>query len=150
MAMFDTVNDSSWVLLGKLTLSGTSTVVTPLLDMAGYNAADIAFVNATVTDAGAAGGYTITLQESDATAASGFTAVAAGDAVNGSVSTTTTVDTDDDKLTAVLGYVGGKRYLRASGVGTAASDAVVYVLARRSRSTLARPNTIVGASTAAT
>ena len=150
MAKFDTVNDASWVLLGKLTLSGTSTVVTPLVDLQGYNAADIAFLNATVTDAGAAAGYTIKLQESDLTTAVSFTDVAAANAVNGAVTTATIVDTSDDSLTAVLGYVGGKRYLRASGTGTASSDAVVYVMARRSRSSLSRPNTIVGASTAAT
>jgi hypothetical protein len=150
MAKFDTVNDASWVLLGKLTASGTSTVVTSLVDMQGYNALDIAFLNATVTDAGAAAGYTVKLQESDATATGGFTDVATTDGVNGVVTTSTTVDTDDDKLTAVLGYIGGKRYVRASLTGTAASDAVVYVLGRRSRSGLAKPNTIVGAATAAT
>ena len=150
MANFDTVNDSSWVLLGKLTLSGTSTVTTALVDLQGYNAADIAFLNATVTDAGAASGYTVKLQESDLTTAVSFTDVAAADAVNAAVSSQTILDTADDTLTAVLGYVGGKRYLRASATGTAASDAVVYVLARRSRSGLSRPNTIVGASTAAT
>ena len=150
MANFDTVNDSSWVLLGKLTLSGTSTVTTALVDLQGYNAADIAFLNATVTDAGAASGYTVKLQESDMTTAVSFTDVAAADAVNAAVSSQTILDTADDTLTAVLGYVGGKRYLRASATGTAASDAVVYVLARRSRSGLSRPNTIVGASTAAT
>jgi hypothetical protein len=150
MANFDTVNDSSWVLLGKLTLSGTSTVTTALVDLQGYNAADIAFINATVTDAGAAAGYTVKLQESDLTTAVSFTDVAAADAVNAAVSSQTILDTADDTLTAVLGYVGGKRYLRASATGTAASDAVVYVLARRSRSGLSRPNTIVGASTAAT
>lgn len=150
MAMFDTVNDSSWVLLGKLTLSGTSTVTTSLVDLQGYNACDLAFVNATVTDAGAAAGFTVKLQEADVTTGTSFTDVAAADAVNGTVTTSTTVDTDDDKLTAVLGYVGGKRYVRASATGTTASDAVVYVLARRSRSGLSRPNTIVGSATAAT
>lgn len=150
MAVFDTVNDASWVLMGKLTLSGTSTVTTSLVDLQGFNACDVAFLNATVTDAGAAGGYTIKLQESDLTTAVSFTDVATTDGVNATVTTTTTVDTDDDKLTAVLGYVGGKRYVRASATGTAASDAVVYVMARRSRSGLARPNTIVGAATAAT
>ena len=150
MAKFDTVNDSSWVLLGKLTLSGTSTVVTSLVDLQGYNAADIAFLNATVTDAGAPAGYTINLQQSDLTTAVSFTDVATTDAVNATVTTATTLNADGDKLTAVLGYVGGKRYLRASATGTAASDAVVYVMARRSRSSLSRPNTIVGAATAAT
>lgn len=150
MAMFDTVNDSSWVLLGKLTLSGTSTVTTSLVDMQGYNAVDIAFLNATVTDAGATAGYTVKLQEADVTTAASFTDVATADAVNGTVSTSTTSDSADDTLTAVLGYVGGKRYLRASATGTTASDAVVYVMARRSRSGLSRPNTIVGSATAAT
>ena len=37
MAKFDTVSESSWVLLGKLTASGTSTVVASLVDMQGYN-----------------------------------------------------------------------------------------------------------------
>lgn len=150
MAMFDTVNSSSWVLLGKLTLSGTSTVTTSLVDLQGYNACDLAFVNATVTDAGAAAGFTVKLQEADVTTGTSFTDVAAADAVNGTVSTSTTSDSADDTLTAVLGYVGGKRYVRASATGTTASDAVVYVLARRSRSSLSRPNTIVGTATAAT
>lgn len=150
MAKFDTVNDASWVLLGKLTLSGTSTVTTSLIDMYGYDALDVAFLNATVTDAGAAAGYTIKLQEADVTTAASFTDVATTNAVNGTVTTSTTVDTDDDKLTAVLGYIGGKRYVRASATGTALSDAVVYVLGRRSRSGLSRPNAIVGTATAAT
>jgi hypothetical protein len=147
---FDTVNDSSWVVAGKLTLSGTSTVVSSLVDLSGFNAVDVAFLNATVTDAGAASGFTAKLQESDTTVAGSFTDVVAADEANGTVSTSTTVDTDDDKLTAVLGYVGGKRYIRVSATGTASSDAVVYVIARRSRSGQSRPNTIIGAATAAT
>jgi len=150
MSKFDTVNDASWVLIGKLTLSGTSTVVTPLIDLQGFNALDIAFINGTVTDAGAATGYTIKMHDSDTTAAASFVDVAAVDAVNGVTSTQTTLDTDDDKITAVLGYVGKRRYVRASGTGTAATDATVFVMGRRSRSTASRPNTIVGANTAAT
>lgn len=150
MAVFDTVNDASWVLLGKLTLSGTSTVTTSLVDMQGFDALDVAFVNATVTDAGAAAGYTIKLQEADVTTGTSFTDVATTDAVNGTVTTATTSDSADDTLTAVLGYIGGKRYVRASATGTTASDAVVYVLGRRSRGGSAKPATIVGTATAAT
>lgn len=150
MAKFDTVNDSSWVLLGKITLNGTAAVASAAVDLQGFNAADIAFLNAAITDAGAAAGFTVKLQESDALVGTGFTDVATAYAVNGAVTTTTTVDTDDDKLTAVLGYVGGKRYLRAVATGTTASAGDVYVLARRSRSSVSRPNTIVGASTATT
>lgn len=150
MAKFDTVNDSSWVLMGKVTLNGTSTVTSSLVDLQGYNACDIAFINGTITDAGAAAGFTIKLQEADVTTGTSFTDVAAADAVNGTVSTSTTVDTDDDKLTAVLGYVGSRRYVRVSATGTTASAGDVYVLARRSRSSLSRPNTIVGTATPAT
>lgn len=150
MAIFDTINDASWVLLGKLTLSGTTPASTAAIDMQGFNALDIAVVNATVADAGTASGYTIKLQESDALVGTGFTDIAAANAVNGAVSSTTTSDTDDDKIAAVLGYVGGKRYVRATGTGTTLTDAVVYVIGRRSRSGAARPNTIIGASTATT
>ena len=150
MAKFDTVNDASWVVLGKLTLSGTSTVTTSLVDMQGYNSLDIAFLNATVTDAGTASGFTAKLQEADVTTGTSFTDVATGDAVNATASVTTTLDTDDDKLSAVLGYIGGKRYVRVSATGTTLSDAVVYVVGRRGRSGLSKPNTIIGAATAAT
>lgn len=93
MAKFDTVNDSSWVLMGKVTLNGTTTVTSSLVDLQGYNACDIAFINGTITDAGAAAGFTIKLQEADVTTGTSFTDVAAADAVNGTVSTSTTVDT---------------------------------------------------------
>jgi hypothetical protein len=150
MAKFDTLTEGSWVLLGKLTLSGTSTVNTALVDTLGYQAVDIAFINGTVTDAGAAAGYTIKLQASDSTAAGTFVDVVAADTPNGTVSTATIADTADDTLTAVLGYVGNLRYVRASGTGTAATDATVFVVARRSKSSQSRPNPIVAAATAAT
>lgn len=150
MAKFDTLNDASWVLLGKLTLSGTSTVTTSLVDMQGYDALDIAFLNGTVTDAGAAAGFTSKLQEADVTTAASFTDVATADAVNGVATVATTLDTDDDKIAGVLGYVGGKRYVRVSATGTTASDATVFVIGRRSRGGIAKPVTLVGTATAAT
>ena len=76
MAKFDTVNDASWVVLGKLTLSGTSTVTTSWVDMQGYNSLDVALLNATVTDAGTASGFTAKLQESDTVTAVSATDVA--------------------------------------------------------------------------
>ena len=85
MAKFDTVNDASWVLLGKLTLSGTSTVTTALVDMQGYDALDVAFLNGTVTDAGTVAGFTSKRQESDLTTAASFTDVAAANGVNAAV-----------------------------------------------------------------
>ena len=150
MAKFDTVNDASWVLLGKLTLSGTSTVTTALVDMQGYDALDVAFLNGTVTDAGTVAGFTSKMQESDLTTAASFTDVAAANGVNAAVTVATLLDTDDDKIAGGLGYVGGKRYVRVSATGTTLSDAIVYVVGRRSRGGIAKPVTIVGASTAAT
>ena len=149
MAKFDTVNDGSWVMAGKLTLSGTSTVTSSLIDMQGYNSLDIVFLNALVTDAGTASGFTAKLQESDTTAAVSFTDVAAADTPNGSASVIVTLDNADDTIAGVLGYVGNKRYVRVSATGTAASDAIQYILGRRSHAGSA-PLTIIGASTAAT
>lgn len=150
MAKFDTLNDASWVLLGKLTLSGTSTVTTSLVDMQGYDALEIAFVNGTVTDAGTASGFTSKLQEADVTTAASFTDVATANAVNGVATVTTTLDTDDDKIAGVLGYIGGKRYVRVSATGTTLSDATVFVVGRRSRGGIAKPPTTVGTATAST
>lgn len=150
MAKFDTLNGASWVLLGKLTFSGTSTVTTSLIDMQGYDALDICVLNATINDAGTASGHTIKLQESDLTTAVSFTDVATINGVNSAVTVSTTLDADDDKIAGVLGYVGGKRYVRASGTGTTLSDGIVYVMGRRSRGGIAKPVTIIGAATAAT
>jgi hypothetical protein len=150
MAKFDTASDSSWVVLGKLTLSGTNTVTSSLVDMQGYNALDVALLNATITDAGGAAGFTAKLQEADVTTGTSFTDVAAADTHNGIVSSQTTLDTDDDRIKAIFGYIGNKRYVRVSATGTTDSDGVVYVIGRRSRSGLARPNTAIGTATAAT
>lgn len=149
MAKFDSLNNGSWLILGKLTLSGTSTVTTSLVDMQGFDALEIAFVNGTVTDAGAAAGFTSKLQEADVTTAASFTDVATTNAVNGVATVTTTLDTDDDKIAGVLGYIGGKRYVRVSATGTTASDAIVFVIGRRSRAA-SLPPTLVGTATAAT
>jgi len=149
MAKFDSLNNGSWLILGKLTLSGTSTVTTSLVDMQGFDALEIAFVNGTVTDAGAAAGFTSKLQEADVTTAASFTDVATTNAVNGVATVTTTLDTDDDKIAGVLGYIGGKRYVRVSATGTTASDATVFVIGRRSRAA-SLPPTLVGTATAAT
>lgn len=150
MAKFDTLNDASWVLLGKLTFSGASTVTTSLVDMQGYDALDICILNATINDAGTASGHTIKLQESDTTAAVSFTDVATANGVNSVVTVSTTADADDDKIAGVLGYVGGKRYVRCSGTGTTLSDGIVYILGRRSRGGIAKPPTTVGTATSAT
>lgn len=148
--MFDTMNMSSLVHMGKVTLSGATSVASSLVDLQGYEALEIAIVAGTISDAGTASGYTVKLQHSDTTVAGDFTDVTAADAVNGAVSCTSTSDSDDDKLIGRLGYTGSKRYVRVVGVGTTLSAGDVHPIARMSRSSLSRPNTAIVAATAAT
>lgn len=148
--MFDTLNVSSLVHMGKVTLNGATTVASSLVDLQGYEALEIAVVAGTISDAGTASGYTVKLQHSDTTVAGDFTDVTAADAVNGTVSVTSTSDSDDDKLIGRLGYVGTKRYVRVAAVGTTLSAGDVHPIARMSRSSLSRPNTAIVAATAAT
>jgi hypothetical protein len=148
--MFDTLNTSTLVHMGKVTLNGTAAVASSLVDMQGYNALDIGLVTGTITDAGTASGYTVKLQHSDTTVAGDFADVVAADAVNGVVSVTNTLDADDDKLIGRLGYVGTKRYVRVVATGTSGSAGDVHPIARASRSGLSRPNAAITAATAAT
>jgi hypothetical protein len=148
--MFDELNVSSLVHMGKVTLNGTAAVASSLVDMQGYNALDIALVTGTITDAGTASGYTVKLQESDSTLGTSFADVVAADAIGGVVSVTNAVDADDDKLIGRLGYVGRKRYVRLVATGTTGSAGDLHPVARLARSSLSRPNVAIGAAVAAT
>ena len=148
--MFDMMNESTVLHMGKVTLSGTSAVASSLVDLRGYNALDITLVTGTITDAGTASGYTVKLQHSDTTVAGDFTDVAAADGINGVVAVTNTTDTDDDKIIGRLGYTGTKRYVRVVATGTTNSAGDLHPIARLQRSGLTRPNTAIGTATAAT
>lgn len=127
--MRDMLNNTEVVHLGNLTLSGTTPALTGYVDLSGYQACTILVVANTVTDAGAAAGFTATLQESESTAGSGAGTVAAADAVGGAIDVDVTADGDDDKIVGVLGYIGNKRYVGVSAVGTTGTDADVSVFA---------------------
>jgi len=148
--MFDEMNKTTVIHMGLVTLNGTAAVASSLVDMRGYNSLDITVATGTISDAGTASGWTIKMQESDTTVAGDFIDVAAADAINGAVSATRTLDTDDDIVVARLGYVGRKRYVRVVATGTTNSAGAVHPIARLGRSGLARPNTAIGAATAAT
>ena len=148
--MFDEMNVSTMTHLGLVTLSGTSAVASALVDMQGYNALDITVAAGTISDAGAAAGYTVKLQHSDTTVAGDFVDVTATDAINGTVSVQSILDTDDDRIIGRLGYVGTRRYVRVVATGTASSAGALYPIARLARSSVSRPNVLVGAATAAT
>lgn len=146
--MIDQKSDLSHVHMGKVTLSGTSAVASSLVDMQGFQALTVVVVAGTITDAGAAAGYTVKLQESDSTAAASFTDVAAADMV-GDATFSNTVDTDDDKIVGVLGYVGHKRYVRAVATGTTASAGDLHPIGIRGVAAVA-PVTAIVTATAAT
>jgi hypothetical protein len=147
--MRDMLSNKQVVLLGTVTLSGTTPSATSWVDTREYDACTIVLVTQTVTDAGDAAGFTFTAQHSDLTTAASAAAITAADSVNGAISLTVTADADDDKVIGGIGYKGNKRYVRLNGVGTTATSAVVKVLAIMNKPHRAA-TTFVGTSVAAT
>lgn len=127
--MRDMLSNKQVVLLGTVTLSGTTPGATSWVDLTNFDACTLVLVTQTVTDAGTASGFTFTAQHADDTAAASAASIVAADAINGTISLTVTADADDDKVIGGIGYVGSKRYLRLNGLGTTGTNAVVKVLA---------------------
>ena len=134
------------------TLSGTTPNNSALIDRRGYDALTVYLATDTVTDAGAAEGFTMKLQHSDTTVAGDFVDVPAAGLVpglSGSTTVTATLDTQDNVIVGGVGYVGGLRYVRAVITGTSGTNAVVNALAVMGRPHRA-PVAIVGTTMAAT
>jgi len=127
--MRDMINNKQVVHLGNVTVSGTSAATSDYVDLRGYDAATIMVVNNTITDAGTADGYTITLQESDDTAGASASTVATSDTVDGANTVQVTSDDDDNTVAGGFGYRGGERYLGITVTGTTGSDADISVVA---------------------
>jgi len=147
--MRDMLNNKQVVLLGTVTLSGTTPGATNWVDTRGYDACTLMLATDTVTDAGTAAGFTFTVQHADSTAASAAADIAAADSVNGTIALSVTADADDNKLIGGIGYKGNKRYVRMNGVGTALTDATVKVYAILNMPHRAK-TTFVGTNVAAT
>lgn len=147
--MRDMLSNKQVVLLGTVTLSGTTPGATSWVDTREYDACTIVLVTQTVTDAGDAAGFTFTAQHSDATTSVSAAAIAATDSVDGVIALSVTVDADDDKVIGGIGYKGSKRYVRLNGVGTTGTSAVVKVLAILNKPHRAE-TTFVGTAVAAT
>lgn len=135
--------------LGTLTLSGTTPNASAWVDTRGFDECTILLSTNTVTDAGDSAGFTGTVQHSDLTTAASAAAIVAADTVDGVISQTVTLDTDDNKDIGAVGYVGSKRYVRQNFVGTTGTNAVVVVRAILSNAARA-PTTLIGTSVAAT
>lgn len=147
--MRDMLNNKQVVHLGNLTLSGTTPATSAYVDLRGYDAATIVVINNTVTDAGTASGFTVTLQESADTAAASAGTVATGETVDGSNTVVVTSDSADDTNAGGMGYRGDDRYVGVSAVGTTGTDADITILAVLNIPHRA-PATFVGTSVART
>jgi hypothetical protein len=147
--MRDMLSNMQSVLLGTITLSGTTAGASSWVDTRDFDSCTIVLVTQTVTDAGDSAGFTFTAQHSDLTTAASAASIVAADSVNGAISLTVTADGDDDKVIGAIGYKGSKRYVRLNGVGTTGTNAVVKVLAIMNRPYRAA-TTFVGSAVAAT
>lgn len=127
--MIDGLNNKQIVHLGNVAVSGTTPAVSAYVDRRGFEGCTLVVINNTVTDAGAAAGYTVTLQESADTAGASAGAVAAGDAVNGTVTIAVTSDSADNAIAGSMGYIGDERYVGITVTGTTGSNADISVIA---------------------
>ncbi len=131
MAVFDTRNDAEYGMGLSATLSGTTKAEGDWIDMQGWQSVTFSVGTGTVTDAGTASGFSFQVEEGDDTTDAGATAVADADLVGTEAALTVTADTDDDKLIGSIGYIGSKRYVRMTAVGTTGTNAVVNVHATK-------------------
>jgi hypothetical protein len=127
MAVFDTRNDAEYGMGLSATLSGTTKAEGDWIDMQGWQSVTFSVGTGTVTDAGTASGFSFQVEEGDDTTDAGATAVADADLVGSESDLTVTSDTDDDKMIGSIGYIGSKRYVRMTAVGTTGTNAVVNV-----------------------
>jgi hypothetical protein len=107
------------------TLSGTTPAVGNIVDLADFSSATFQFLTGVVTDAGAAAGFSVQVQESATTAGADFTAVADADLVGLEAALQVTSDDDDGLAKGSLGYIGSKRYVRVVVTGTTGTNAIV-------------------------
>lgn len=145
--MRDNISNVQYVNLGSLTLSGVTPGLSGYLDTRGFDAASIVVVNGTITNAGTAEGFTVTLQESADT--TGAAAVTATKTVSGGTVTVTSDDADNVVAGPGLGYLGNKRYIGVTVTGTTGTDATITLIGVLSKPASAA-TTIAGAVVART
>lgn len=147
--MRDMISNTQMVHLGNVAVSGTTPATSNFVDLRRFDSCTIVVVNNTVTDAGTAAGYTVTLQESATTADSAATTVAAASTVGGANTIAVTSDGADNAIAGAIGYRGGERYVGITVTGTAASGADISVYAILGKPYEA-PTTFIGTAVART
>ena len=109
----DLKNNIATVLLTEPFNAVATTVVSSILDTAGFEGIEIEAIIGELTGVGAANHLTPILQESDTIAAATFTSVAVADMIGAF----TKVDAiTKDSLIQRVGYIGKKRYVRVNFV----------------------------------
>jgi len=149
MPQRDGKNGIQPVHLGNVSLAGTTAASSAWMDTLEADMATLIIVNNTVTDAGAAAGYSFVLEESDTTAAADATTVDAAQTVGVAADLSVTADGADNAIAGWIGYVGSKRYVRVTGTGTTGSDADVSVIGIASALST-EPRSAAGTAVAAT
>lgn len=107
------------------TLAGATPAAGNIVDLRDCGSSTFCFGTGVVTDAGAAAGFVVEIQESDTTNDADFTAVADDDLVGLETDLTVTDDAADGLAVGSIGYIGTKRYARAVITGSAGTDAEV-------------------------
>lgn len=114
MATKDQVNVTKpLVALNVQTISSDTTTDGNIIDTQGFEAATFIPFTGTLTD----GDYTVQIEESDNSNFSDENVVADADLIRLEADASFTTDTDDNDI-SIIGYVGGKRYVRLSIVST--------------------------------
>lgn len=135
--------------LGTTALSGTTPGASAWADTRGFDSCLIVVLTNTVTDAGAAAGITVEIQESDTTAAADATAVGDDELEGLESALSVLLDTSDNVIMGAIAYLGDARYVRANYTGTSGTDAGVRTIAVLGHAHIGPP-TLVGTSVAAT
>ncbi|PDS97524.1 hypothetical protein CO659_12730 [Rhizobium sp. S9] len=94
----------------KAAVTDNTAQVSAIIDLAGYNAAEIVLQTGTLTDADAT--FAVTVAESDAANMSGSNAVAASQLVG--TLAQASFDFNTDSKARKIGYIGTKRYIQVT------------------------------------
>ena len=127
MAKFDERNMREDVMGLPATLAGTAKAEGDWVDMQGFEGLTFVVSTGVVADAGAAAGFSFTVEEGDDTTDAGATEVVDGDLIGAESDLTVTSDAAGGALIGTIGYRGDKRYVRMTATGTTGTDAVVAV-----------------------
>ena len=127
--MRDMISNKQAVHLGNVAVSGATPATSAYVDLKGFDACTIVIINNTVTDAGTAAGFTVTLQESADTTGAGASTVAAASTPDGTTTVTVTSNSADDAIAGAMGYIGNNRYVGITVTGTTGSNADISVIA---------------------